>query len=174
MQAAFTALIAQLRQDVAALKKANNAVEFIDALAALYAESSASKKSVNQGDELVSSNDTNATEAETDAHTLLQQYAKSTFTGTRLTSAQAAWFVCQSLGFVPDEKATQFRLVRPAFNVVNLQLPRSRRFIMHAKNNTAPHPNIQKASWQHQPLNEPYTLTREQLLRGGILELKMK
>lgn len=163
MQAAFTALISQLRNNVPALKRATNAVEFIDALAALYVEPTVADDSV-----------TIQSEGNASAHSLLQRYAQSIFTGNQLTTAQASWFVFQSLGLVPDARATQFNLVRPAFNVVTMQLPRTRRFILHAKNNTASHPLIQKASWQHQVLTEPYVLTREQFLRGGILELKMK
>lgn len=49
-----------------------------------------------------------------------------------MTDAQAAWFIFNALGFVPDAN-NRFRLVRPLFNVATLQLPRTRRLIIHTK-----------------------------------------
>lgn len=153
LQAAFTAALKQLQQHHLKAKQAVDALAFIDAITSLY-----------------------PTDATTDAQepdSLLRQTAQALFTGQQMTDTQATWFIFNALGFVPNTNKS-FRLVRPLFNVATLQLPRTRRLIIHTKNNTLRNCHIKQATLMHQPLTADYTFSREQLAKGGIMEIKMQ
>lgn len=159
LQAAFTAAIKQLQQQLPKAKMAPDALAFIDAITPLYLQC-----------ENKESNDIELTDS------LLRHHAQSLFAGQSMTNAQAAWFVLNALGFVPNQApstAQAFRLVRPLFNVLTLHLPRTRRLILHTKNNTPRNLHMKQATLMHQPLGADFTFTREQLVKGGILEVKM-
>lgn len=161
LQAAFTAALKQLLQSDAKAKRAVDALGFIDAITPYYQRCEAKAE---QGDVV-----------QTDS--LLRHHAQSLFTGQPMSNEQAAWFVLNALGFVPCGEmvpAQLFRLERPLFNVATLYLPRTRRFILHTKNNTSRNLHIKQATLMHQPLNADYTFSREQLAKGGVMEVKMQ
>ena len=153
LQAAFTAALKQLQQHHLKVKQAVDALAFIDAITPLYP--------------------TDATTDAQEADSMLRQTAQALLTGQRMTDAQAAWFVFNALGFVPS-KTNSYQLVRPLFNVATLQLPRTRRLIIHTKNNTSRNCHIKQATLLHQPLMSDLSFTREQLAKGGIMEIKMQ
>lgn len=153
LQAAFTAAIKQLQQHHAKAKLAADALTFIDAITPLYP--------------------TNATTDAVQTDSLLQQTAQALFMGQQMTDAQAAWFTFNAIGFVPNG-AKEYSLVRPLFNVATLQLPRTRRLIIHTKNNTQRNCHIKQATFMHQPLTTDFSFTREQFAKGGIMEIKMQ
>lgn len=153
LQAAFTAALKQLQRHHLKAKQAIDALSFIDAITPLYP--------------------TGATTDTQEADSVLRQTAQALFTGQQMTDAQAAWFIFNALGFVPDDN-NRFRLVRPLFNVATLQLPRTRRLIIHTKNNTPRNCHIKQAILMHQPLTSDTTFSREQLIKGGIMEIKMQ
>lgn len=153
LQAAFTAALKQLQRHHLKAKQAIDALSFIDAITPLYP--------------------TGATTDAQEADSVLRQTAQALFTGQQMTDAQAAWFIFNALGFVPDDN-NRFRLVRPLFNVATLQLPRTRRLIIHTKNNTPRNCHIKQAILMHQPLTSDTTFSREQLIKGGIMEIKMQ
>lgn len=153
LQAAFTAALQQLQQHHTKVKQSADALAFIDAITPLYP--------------------TDATTDAQEADSLLRLTAQALFTGQRMTDAQATWFVFNALGFVPN-KPNSYQLVRPLFNVATLQLPRTRRLIIHTKNNTSRNCHIKQATLMHQPLTSDRSFTREQLAKGGIMEIKMQ
>ena len=150
---ASTAALKQLQRHHLKAKQAIDALSFIDAITPLYP--------------------TGATTDAQEADSVLRQTAQALFTGQQMTDAQAAWFIFNALGFVPDDN-NRFRLVRPLFNVATLQLPRTRRLIIHTKNNTPRNCHIKQAILMHQPLTSDTTFSREQLIKGGIMEIKMQ
>ena len=159
MQAAFAAALSQLMHN-ANCRKAANATELLNAIAPLY--------------------NCDATKTDDNAvltDSLLRQYAQSLFTGQsgNLSDTQAAWFVFNAMGLVPHNNNGQdgYKLVRPLFNVVTLHLPRGRRLILHTKNNNRQNLHIAQAKLMHQPLKNNQYLTHTQLLKGGVLEIKM-
>ena len=159
MQAAFAAALSQLMHGTKC-KKAANAAELLEAIAPLY--------------------NCDATKADDSAEltdSLLQQYAQSLFTGQggQLSDTQAAWFVFNAMGFVPHNNDEQngYKLVRPLFNVITLHLPHGRRLILHTKNNNRQNIHIAQAKLMHQPLIDNLYITHAQLLKGGVLEIKM-
>ena len=159
MQAAFAAALSQLMHN-ANCRKAANATELLNAIAPLY--------------------NCDATKTDDNAvltDSLLRQYAQSLFTGQsgNLSDTQAAWFVFNAMGLVPhnDNGQDGYKLVRPLFNVVTLHLPRGRRLILHTKNNNRQNLYIAQAKLMHQPLKNDQYLTHTQLLKGGVLEIKM-
>lgn len=107
---------------------------------------------------------------------LLRHYAGSLFTGEagKVTEAQAAWYVFHALGFCPADTPGAYRLTRPVFNVTTIRLPQGRRFILHTKGISPRRGTIGSATLSHEPLPENLTFTQEQMLRGGIMEIKMK
>lgn len=128
------------------------------------------------------------TTAETD--TQLRSYAAGCMSGESMKrdadGRQAAWFVLHSIGFHPvtasqgeaqqttdGTTAMAYELVRPLFNVVTFYYPADRRFIFHTKSNSPVNNRLLKATWNGQPLTTPVRVTRNQLLRGGVLAVKM-
>lgn len=128
------------------------------------------------------------TTAETD--TQLRSYAAGCMSGESMKrdadGCQAAWFVLHSIGFHPvtasqgeaqqttdGTTAMAYELVRPLFNVVTFYYPADRRFIFHTKSNSPVNNRLLKATWNGQPLTTPVRVTRNQLLRGGVLAVKM-
>ena len=159
MQAAFAAALSQLMHK-ANCRKVANATELLNAIAPLY--------------------NCDATKTDDNAvltDSLLRLYAQSLFTGQsgNLSDTQAAWFVFNAMGLVPhnDNGQDGYKLVRPLFNVVTLHLPRGRRLILHTKNNNRQNLHIAQAKLMHQPLKNNQYLTHTQLLKGGVLEIKM-
>lgn len=153
LQVAFTSALQQLSH-LQLVKKATHALAMIDAITPIYKEYAQ-----------------NAAEADS----LLKQYEQSVFEGKQITDEQAVWFVFNALGFVPNkpEVGTDYRIVRPMFNVITMQLPHTRRFIMHVKNNSAANMQVVSAALMRVPLSESLTFSREQLQKGGVMELKM-
>ena len=137
------------------VKRATNAMAFIDAITPIYKELC--------GVEV--------------ADSLLKQHIDAVFSGQKITDAQAAWFVFNAMGFVPQQTEgtpETYRVVRPLFNVVTMQLPRTRRFILHTKNNGMGTRRIASATLMRVPLTDGLTFTRQEWLRGGVLEVKME
>lgn len=153
LQVAFTSALQQLSH-LQPIKKVTHALAMIDAITPIYKEYAQ-----------------NAAEADS----LLKQYEQSVFEGKQITDEQAVWFVFNALGFVPNkpEVGTDYRIVRPMFNVITMQLPHTRRFIMHVKNNGAANTQVVSAALMRVPLSESLTFSREQLQKGGVMELKM-
>lgn len=154
LSAAFSAAVMQLRR-LPQVKRATNAMAFIDAITPIYKELC--------GGEV--------------ADSLLKQHIDAVFSGQKITDAQAAWFVFNAMGFVPQQTEgtpETYRVVRPLFNVVTMQLPRTRRFILHTKNNGMGTRRIASATLMRVPLTDGLTFTRQEWLRGGVLEVKME
>lgn len=154
LSAAFSAAMMQLRR-LPQAKRATNAVAFIDAITPLYKEQGRAEE----------------------ADSLLKQQIDAVFSGQKVTDAQAAWFVFNAIGFVPQQTEgtpETYRVVRPLFNVVTMQLPRTRRFILHTKNNGMGARRIASATLMRVPLVEGLTFTRQDWLKGGVLEIKME
>lgn len=153
LQVAFTSALQQLSH-LQSVRKATNALALVDAITPIYKEYA---------------------QDAIEADSLLKQYEQSVFEGKKITDEQAVWFVFNALGFVPNrpEVGADFRIVRPMFNVVTMQLPHTRRFIMHVKNNAALNSRVVSASLMRVPLSESLTFSREQLQKGGVMELKM-
>lgn len=88
-------------------------------------------------------------------------------------TAEQVWFVMNALGLRPEPGAEGgYRIGRPFFNVVTLQLPRGRRLTCFNKNNAPARPYVTVVTLRHQPLAAPYVLTSGQLMGGGIMEVK--
>lgn len=153
LQVAFTSALQQLSH-LQSVRKAANALALIDAITPIYKEYAQSA---------------------VEADSLLKQYEQSVFEGKKITDEQAVWFVFNALGFVPSkpEVGADYRIVRPMFNVVTMQLPHTRRFIMHCKNNSSANTLVSSATFMREPLPASLTFSREQLQKGGVLELKM-
>ena len=118
-------------------------------------------------------NEPEADEGRTD--TLLRQYAHSLFSGIRSQNkiAEAAWYVFNALGFRPSADGENFRMVRPLFNVATFQLSNGRRLMMYTKNNGPKNIYVERISMMHKPLIGVKSISLEQLLRGGTMEVKM-
>lgn len=157
----FTAALQQLTADKV-IGKAANAADFLERVAPLYPRAASTADSVN-------------TVATTDS--LMRQYAQGMLSGTQspMTLQKAAWIVFNAIGFTPcaGGEAADYKLARPFLNVATLHVGGGRRFIVHTKNNSPRTPHVGQALLLRQPLSDGNLLTRSQLSRGGILEIKM-
>lgn len=160
LKAAFSIALAQLKRQ-APKSSRNDALALIDFISPLYAKTSETMR--------------HASVEMTDS--LIHLYAKRIFTGDKAQTSteDTAWFLFNAMGFVPNDASTSegFRLVRPAFNVVTLHLPRGRRFILHCKRNSANNRYIESANFARQAPLDDLQFSQAALARGGILEVKM-
>lgn len=160
LKAAFSIALAQLKRQVPKSSR-NDALALIDYISLLYAKTSETMR--------------HASVEMTDS--LIDLYAKRIFTGDKAQTSteDTAWFLFNAMGFVPNDASTSegFRLVRPAFNVVTLHLPRGRRFILHCKRNSANNRYIESANFARQAPLDDLQFSQAALARGGILEVKM-
>ena len=156
LRAAFYSALSLLMQQPE-FEFVNSADEFLAAAAPLY------RRSPNA----------QADEQQTDA--LLHEYAKKLFAGgnQRDKKVEAAWYVCNALGFRPAAMPEEYIVVRPVFNIVNLYLSNGRRLMMHVKNNGPKNIHVEQVSLMHKPVAGEPVLTHEQVLRGGTMEVKM-
>ena len=113
---------------------------------------------------------------------LQRDYASGCMQGESLRQdadgRRAAWFVLQSMGLSPlpvegDSEHADYKLCRPLFNVVTLRYPGNRRFILHVKSNSPANCRVLSATWNGVSMPPKGTLTHAQLLRGGVLAVKM-
>ena len=108
--------------------------------------------------------------------TLLRKYAQDLFKGDKLRQnqvSQAAWYVFNALGLRPIAGENKYELVRPLFNVATLYLSNGRRLMMHMKNNSSANVFVERVEVMHKPLIGKPVFTYEQLMRGGMVEVKM-
>lgn len=109
------------------------------------------------------------------ADSLLRASTRALFSGGKesLSYAHAAWYVFHAIGIVPSQGGNGYLLVRPLFNVADLTMPQGRRMIVHVKGASPRNVYTQTARLMGQSLPEDLQLTRRQLLRGGVLEVRM-
>ena len=88
---------------------------------------------------------------------------------------KAVWFLLNSIGLCPEEMEGEMHFVlrRPLFNVVTFFYPDDRRFILHVKSNSKQNCRVRSAWFGGSALELPATISREAMLRGGILSAKM-
>ncbi len=156
LRAAFYAAWAQLQQ-LPELRQAKGADELLFAMAARY-------PAVEPA----------ATPAETDS--LLRRSASALFgakSGASLSNEEAAWFIFNVLGLRPQDGGQRFALTRPRFNVATLHLRSGRRFVIYTKHNSERPGRIDRPALGGTRLPEPYGLSRSDIQRGGILEMKI-
>lgn len=160
LKAAFSIALSQLKRQTPKNSR-SDALALIDYISPLYAKTSDTMR--------------HASVETTDS--LIHLYAKRIFTGDKAQTSteDTAWFLFNAMGFVPNGVSTSegFRLVRPAFNVVTLHLPRGRRFILHCKRNSANNRYIETANFARQAPLDDLQFSQASLARGGILEVKM-
>ncbi len=85
----------------------------------------------------------------------------------------SAWYVFGAMGFYPVcPAAAEYALGSSMFERVTLALPDNRQFVISAANNSAQRVYIQKASLNGKQFMNNF-LTHDEILRGGILNLKM-
>ncbi len=158
LKTAFYAALSQLSAQPA-LRKARTADELLSLLARHYPAGADTLTDAARLDSLVRSRSREVFSAEV-----------GTLAARR---AAQAWFVMNVLGLRPEPGvAGAYRIVRPFFNVVILQLPRGRRLTYYNKNNAPARPYVTSVALRHQPLVAPYVLLPSQLLGGGIMEIK--
>lgn len=163
LRTAFFAALAQLRSRPE-LQRCTNAADFLQKLAPLHPASG-----------LLADADAQATDS------LLRHYAAGVFRGggdggtesPDEATARAAWFVFNAIGFRPDAQTGGYRLVRPAFNVATLLLPRDRRLTLYVRRASPSRCRITAATLQGSPLPASLTFAHDRLVRGGILDVKM-
>lgn len=88
---------------------------------------------------------------------------------------KAAWFLLNSIGLCPRtvDGEAYFELRRPVFNVVTFYFEGHRRFILHVKSNSRQNCRVRSAWFGGAALETPARISREALLKGGILSAKM-
>ena len=85
----------------------------------------------------------------------------------------SAWFVLNAMGFYsfcPGDPT--YSLGRPLFDEVAITVGNGKEFTVRAINNGPKRMFIQEANLNGTPLKAPF-FSHEQLLQGGLLELKM-
>ena len=87
----------------------------------------------------------------------------------------SAWYAQNVLGLCPvvHEGRTLYSLGRPLLNVCTLVLPSGRRLTVHTKNNNYLNRHVRGASFNGHKL-WPLRLTRTEVLKGGMLEVRME
>ena len=156
LRAAFYAAWAQVQQ-LPELKKAQGADEILFALSARYPAAEPAP-----------------TPAEADS--LLRRSATALFgaqTGAAPTTEEAVWFIFNTLGLRPLDGGQRFALTRPRFNVATLHLRSGRRFVIYTKHNSGRAGRIDRPALGGQRLPEPYSVSRADIVRGGILDMKI-
>lgn len=158
LSAAFYAALDRLKADKK-ISRTDNAADFLTALTPYYKEEQPAC----------------TTPAALDS--LLRSRAAEIMAGKNgqaVSLESATWFVYNALGFSPEGGETPtYRLRRPLFNIVTLNVPNGRRLIIHTKNNRANRPAILSATLMRQPLEPAGRFTQSQLLRGGVMQLQM-
>lgn len=88
---------------------------------------------------------------------------------------RAAWFLLRSMGLLPAKgcEGVEYNISSPLYNVVTLYYNGDRRFILHTKSNTVANRCILKATWNGATMSTPAAISSKQLLRGGVLAVKM-
>lgn len=166
MKAAFYAAISHLRTRNE-LKKAATAADFLQKLAPLY----------NVPTTLATDNGQNS-------DTLLYRYAANVFKGAEAgkgfetcadpQASAAAWYVFTSLGLHPGADGKTFQLGAPAFNVASLQMQGGRRLVMYVRRAGKNRRRVDSATLSGTQLSLPCSLSLDQMLHGGMLEVKMR
>ena len=116
------------------------------------------------------------------ADTIVKRYVAGCMNGSS-TSADtdgkgAMRFLLCSIGLYPEQAEASmgeqsFAVVRPLFNVVTLYYADNRRFIFHVKNASSAKADIRTATFNGEKLALPPVVSQKQLLRGGVLAVKM-
>lgn len=157
LKTAFYAVIARLKE-IRACREAKDAQAFLEAITPYYlSHARANLTNPLEADSLLKAETVN----------ILTKDSKS------LSLEQAAWYVFNALGFCPAENEMSYRIVRPLFNVATLNLPKNRRFILHTKGNTEQSIFVKSAKLFQEVITDKLLFTKEQMLRGGILEIRM-
>lgn len=165
LKTAFYSALSQLRER-RELKKTATAADFLQKIAPLYAVPSATA-----ADEVSLSD------------SLLARYAENVFKGEGTTqgfencadpkTTAAAWYVFTSLGLRPAASGDAYELAAPAFNVASLQMQAGRRLVIYVRRADKNRRRVASATLSGTALEKPYTLSHDQLLHGGMLEVKM-
>ena len=170
LKAAFYAALNHLLE-LPSFKKTRNVVEMMQKAVALSQLSPLTKAEAN--------------EAEVDS--ILRSFALGCLNGESLkedTNGQkTAAFLIQSMGFLARNTSTELTgtvsattsliLQRPLFNVITLYYPADKRFILHTKANAPYNSKVQQASWNGLKLDYPFILPLQQVLKGGVMAVKM-
>ncbi len=85
----------------------------------------------------------------------------------------SAWYILNAMGFYsfcPGDPT--YSLGRPLFDEVTIKVDSGKTFTVRARNNGPKRMYIQSARLNGTPLSQPF-FTHEQLVQGGVLELKM-
>ena len=85
----------------------------------------------------------------------------------------SAWYVLNAMGFYsfcPGDPT--YSIGSPVFEEVKIHLDNNKTFTVKAENNSPKNMYIVSASFNGEPLEEPF-FTHEQLMQGGVLELEM-
>lgn len=99
-------------------------------------------------------------------------------TSTDADGRGAMRFLLCAIGLYPEQNEQQsgelsYKVVRPLFNVVTFYYADNRRFILHVKNASSVNVNLRTATFNGERLALPPVVSQKQLLRGGVLAVKM-
>ncbi len=116
------------------------------------------------------------------ADSLIKHYVAGSMSGASTAEdadgKQAMRFIVCAMGLYPQkaqgaEDKLEYRLEHPSFNVVTLYFNDNRRFILHVKNASALPTAIKSVTFNGEKLVQPFVVDQKQLLRGGVMAVKM-
>lgn len=156
LRAAFYSAMSELKK-LPECQQAKGADEFFEAITPLYFRSAHAE----------------ADEEQTDS--LLRSYAQNLFSSNSCGRQieRDAWLVFNALGFRPIAGGQGYQMVRPFFNVETLYLSNGRRLMIHVKNNSLKNKYVYQMNLMHQEMPSHHQFTHGQLLRGGMMGIKM-
>ncbi len=147
---------------ISAFRKLNGASDFMQKL---------SSEMLTESDSLIAC-----------ADSLVKTYVSGSMSGAAtsedVTGRNAMRFLVCAMGLYPHktqgaESQIAYRLEHPFFNVVTLYYNDNRRFILHVKNATTVQTAMTSVTFNGAKLEMPPTIDQTQLLRGGVLAVKM-
>lgn len=116
------------------------------------------------------------------ADSLIKHYVAGSMSGASTSEdtdgKQAMRFIVCAMGLYPQkvqgaEDKLEYRLEHPSFNVVTLYFNDNRRFILHVKNASTLPTAIKSVTFNGEKLVLPFVVDQKQLLRGGVMAVKM-
>lgn len=161
LRTAFYAALERVMQ-ISAFKKVTSAADFVQKLST----------------EMLSESDTLKQQADTIVKRYVAGCMNGSSTSTDADGKGAMRFLLCSIGLYPEQaepssEELSYTIVRPLFNVVTFYYADNRRFILHVKNASAANADIRTATFNGAKLDFPPVVSQKQLLRGGVLAVKM-
>ncbi len=128
--------------------------------------------------QMLSESDTLKQQADTIVKRYVAGCMNGSSTSTDTDGRGAMRFLLCATGLYPEQAESSseelsYTIVRPLFNVVTFYYADNRRFILHVKNASAANADIRSATFNGAKLALPPVVSQKQLLRGGVLAVKM-